>query len=180
MAYTVPEQSYFYLDQANIPIKMSEADSTSTLETTIPDINDNDNDIAEEPQAVEDIELEAETEAVPEDNLEDVEDTPSPEVAVTPPTPPIPSPSPPPPPDPAPIQDPPALMITDINPPSAFKYEAPPVRVSSAKAWSAPGDLSEEEEEWTLKKQAVDYCGATSFHGLAYVGEQDRHLCERY
>ena len=41
-------------------------------------------------------------------------------------------------------------------------------------------DDSDFDEIGMIKKQASQYAGETSIHGLKYVGEKDRTKCERY
>jgi len=36
------------------------------------------------------------------------------------------------------------------------------------------------EESWDLKIHVEQFCEKTSLHGLQYLGEKNRHWCERY
>ena len=43
-----------------------------------------------------------------------------------------------------------------------------------------PEDSSDADETHLLKKQAHEYAGETSIHGLKYIGEKERTKFERW
>ena len=47
------------------------------------------------------------------------------------------------------------------------------------ETYSMEPDNSDIDETNLLKKQAQEYSGETSIHGLKYIGEKDRTTCER-
>ena len=53
-------------------------------------------------------------------------------------------------------------------------------RVSAEKASDMEPDDSDVDETHLLKKQAHEYAGETSIHGLKYIGEKERTKFERW
>jgi len=45
--------------------------------------------------------------------------------------------------------------------------------------WLSSSAREDQEEPWDVKIHAAHFCEKTSLHGLQYLGEKNRHICER-
>ena len=62
----------------------------------------------------------------------------------------------------------------------AFDQNLPKEHVSAEEDFDMEPDDSDIDETHLLKKQAHEYSGETSIHGLKYIGEKERTKFERW